>query len=175
MSREDSTASFRRPDFPSAFPSAMSSKTTLVQPPRPSSPTPSAHSSIMSQKSPLTLGSGVKRSIFDKIRGRDKKDHRPPDSSRDLPQSSPSLQQPRYGKGSKTETPTSSIKKHSGSQSSSVKKGAVLSNASTGSKHHGRLPFKGSKKQYEQPAGRDPNEVAPGAVRGRPPSVTAVY
>ncbi|QDS78084.1 hypothetical protein FKW77_003774 [Venturia effusa] len=165
ISREDSTASSsssRRPGLPPGFPSAMSSRTGLVQPPRPSSPTPSAHSSIMSQKSPYALGSNVKRSIFDKIRGRDKKDQRPPDAPRDQPQSSPSPQQPRYAKGITSETTSSSVKKH-GSQSSSVKKGP-MSTSSAGSKHHGRLPFKGSKKQYEQPAGRDPNEVAPGAA-----------
>jgi adenylate cyclase len=121
----------------------------------------------MSQKSPLTIGSGMKRSILDKIRGRDKKDQRAPDPLRDLPQSSPSLQQPRYGKGAKTETPPSSSKKVSGSGASSLKKGTVVSNASSSTgRHHARLPFKSSKKGYEQPASRDPNEVVAGGIAG---------
>ncbi|KAF2426187.1 hypothetical protein EJ08DRAFT_593925 [Tothia fuscella] len=61
VSREESSSALRPNDFTSTFPSAMSSRATLV--PRPGSPTPSSHGSIMSQRSPLPPSGGGKRSL----------------------------------------------------------------------------------------------------------------
>jgi adenylate cyclase len=133
----------------------MSSKTTLVA--RPSSPTPSAHSS-MSKKSPLAPTG--KRSLLDKIRRRDKSDHPSPETLRDLPQSTQSLQQQRVVRSTRPEPSPSNGKKKT-SADSSLKRGVVVTNAKEANiKPHGRLaPFK-SKNNFDRPQGRDPNEVA---------------
>jgi adenylate cyclase len=125
----------------------------------------------MSKKSPLAPTG--KRSLFDKIRRRDKTDHSSPDSLRDLPQSTQSLHQQRIVRPAKQESPpmSSNGKKKSIAESSN-KRGVGSSNAKdAGAKvHHGRLaPFK-SRVHLGHVQGRDPNEPANG-----PPTSGALW
>ena len=100
--REDSTASIRK--LRDQISSPMTSRTALG--PRPTSPTPSANSSLMSrdtppgQRSPAD-GSAGKRSLFGKLR-RHKGDQGLTETLKALPGSTRSLQDPsnQYSKGS---------------------------------------------------------------------------
>lgn len=154
LSREESSTSLRRGDgsFTSAFPSAMSSKTTLTA--RPASPTPSANSgSNMSQKSPLAPAG--KRSLLDRFRRH--KDGTAADILRDLPSSTPSLAQPKALRPSKAELPIAAAKRKGTIDASAMPKGSVAAGASDfAKKEHSKLHFR-KKGHHDQ--GRDPNEV----------------
>ncbi|KAF2402630.1 hypothetical protein EJ06DRAFT_348549 [Trichodelitschia bisporula] len=160
ISREDSGANF--PGRGVQFPSAMSSMSTLVGG-RPTSPTPSAHSSNYSTKSPMPGSHSGKRSLFSKIRRRDKPDRA--EALRDAPSatSSPGLQQPRYGKAPQADAAApSGRKKDAGGV---LQRGAGLAPAASSTpregqkREHARLPFK-KKNTYDQPPPtRDPNDV----------------
>ncbi|KAF2739356.1 hypothetical protein EJ04DRAFT_607726 [Polyplosphaeria fusca] len=163
-SREDSNFSVRTTQgYPSALSAAFGSKTNLA--PRPSSPTPSAFSEMSrdfsSQRSPST---SKPRSILDRFKRKDKPDKSAPESLRELPASTVSLQQPL--KSAKSSFPRAEPspgshkdkKKMDGSRDKGDRAGKE------GKKDH-RLPFKkrggGS---YEQPRGKDPNEAKTDAV-----------
>ncbi|KAL1632073.1 hypothetical protein SLS56_003962 [Neofusicoccum ribis] len=159
-SRDESSSSYRgRTDFSirSGLASAMNSNIALV--PRSASPTGSTKSSKepLGSKSPGSAMAG-KRSLFDKLRRKDKADRTGAEGLRDLPLSTLSLQQTiRSNKSGKTE--------------SREPKGKLVVQASAGSwgqpyisydkgrKESSRIPFKSKRPQQaaELPSGKDPN------------------
>jgi adenylate cyclase len=128
----------------------------------------------MSQKSPQFPQGGGKRSLLDKFRGRHKAEKGPvaeAQSLRDQPSSSTSLQQPKYRPG-KLELPPQNGKRKGSEGTIASKKGSIIpGDKGPGSKQHGRLPFKSTKKESYMDSSkstkRDPNEVgAPGDQSG---------
>jgi len=97
-----------------------------------------------------------KRSIFDKIRRREKPDKSAPEPLRDLPGSTASLPQPgKLNKPSKVDTSLGSIKKK-GVDKDGRGEG---SGRDTAKREHPRLPFKTRKGTILGPFGRDPNDA----------------
>ncbi|KAF2268437.1 PP2C-domain-containing protein [Lojkania enalia] len=162
-SREDSAYSIRRDQpYQSALSSAFGSRTNLV--PRPSSPTPSAFSEMSrdpsTQRSPST---SKPRSIFDRLKRKDKLDKSTPDPLRDLPSSTvslnPSIKSAKYPRAEPSPGNYTSRKK-AGMDGNYKDKG--FSYSKEGKKDHGLRPFKRDKRVVaysEQPRGKDPNEV----------------
>ncbi|KAF2878145.1 hypothetical protein BDV95DRAFT_600823 [Massariosphaeria phaeospora] len=161
-SREDSSWSIRRDQqYPSALSFALASKTNLSV--RPSSPTPSAFSEMSrdpsAQRSPSTAKGP--RSIFDRLKGKkDKGDRSGPDTLRDLPGSTVSLQ-PSIKSAKFPRTEAFSSRKKSDLDIGSKEKQHNYGKEG-GRREHGLRPFKRDKRTaaaYDQPRARDPNEA----------------
>lgn len=110
--------------------------------------------SNVSQKSPIApVG---KRSLFDRFRRH--KDSPGPESLRDLPSSTPSLQQSKSSKSSKAEPPATLTKRKGTIDVTSLNKGSAAGGViDAAHKKDHRLGFK--KKFHDLAVGRDPNEV----------------
>ncbi|KAF2195275.1 PP2C-domain-containing protein [Zopfia rhizophila CBS 207.26] len=165
-SREYSLYSIRRDQqYPGSLSTAFSSRTTLA--PRPSSPTPSALSEMSRDPSAQWSPSTSKpRSFLDRFKRKDKSDRSAPESLRDLPASTvslqPSIKSAKYPRAEPS--PGTFNSKKRGAESGYRDKG--YGNGKEGKREHGRLPFKSSKKStYEQPRGKDPNEAKADGVR----------
>ncbi|EON67891.1 hypothetical protein W97_07388 [Coniosporium apollinis CBS 100218] len=157
ISREDPAGNSRRND-PQAYPPAIGSALNSKNPPAPQT---------LSQKSPVAPKSG-KRSIFDKLRGRDKGERSGPDNLKDLPLSSVSLQSSiNSARVPKTEAaPLAARKRDAIVDDASSQRGQARPtgrDAAPPKREHGRrLPFKSTKSGLppkDYPAGKDPNQV----------------
>ncbi|KAF2083264.1 PP2C-domain-containing protein [Saccharata proteae CBS 121410] len=171
-SREESSGSYRQNDFSirSGLRSAMTSKTALV--PRPASPTGSTNSTNskenLIQKSPGSAMTGGKRSLFDKLRRKDKADRSAQDGLRDLPSSATSLQGPpaKSSKTMRTDPAKGDLKKNVVMQTPAASWGqpfAAYDKTSGKKEHGGRIPFKtkrGASAATEVPSSKDPNQAA---------------
>lgn len=157
-SRDESSSSYRgRPDFSirSGLASAMQSNVALV--PRSTSPTGSTKSSKepVGSKSPGNAMAG-KRSLFDKLRRKDKAD-RPAEGLRDLPSSTLSLQQTNRSNKSGTTDPRE-LKSKLVVQASAGSWGQPYISYDKGRKESSRIPFKSKRPQQgTEIPGKDPN------------------
>jgi adenylate cyclase len=158
-SRDDSTFSVSRdqPHQSSMSLALTSSKAALA--PRPSSPTPSMFSGVSrepstNQRSPSTT-KGT-RSLFGRLTGKGKSEKPAPETLRDLPPSTVSLQ-PSIKSAKNTQADTSGPKKKAGMDGNKEK------TTRESKKEHGRgIPFRRDKQRdvasSDQPRGKDPNE-----------------
>ncbi|KAF1963402.1 hypothetical protein CC80DRAFT_4847 [Byssothecium circinans] len=162
-SRGESSYSTRDQPFQSSMSAALSSKNNLL--PRPTSPTPSVFSAMSrepsaAQRSPSTTKGP--RSLFGRLTGKGRPDKTGPDSLRDLPASTVSLQPSvKSGKFPQAEPSPGAFgpkkKTMEGSKDKAPK---------DGKKEHGRIGFRRDKQRespaFEQPRGKDPNEAHAG-------------
>ncbi|KAK7712907.1 hypothetical protein SLS57_007651 [Botryosphaeria dothidea] len=158
-SRDESSSSYRgRTDFSirSGLASAMNSNIALV--PRSASPTGSTKSSKepTGSKSPGNAMAG-KRSLFDKLRRKDKAD-RAAEGLRDLPLSTPTLQQ-TFKSNRSGKTDPRELKSKLVVQASAGSWGQPYISYDKGKKESSRIPFKSKNRQQtaEIPLGKDPN------------------